>query len=188
MQGSLGRAGSMFMWTFVVSALINITSDAAATKLNIYISAVILLVIILIGVFFDVIGTAATASTEPSLNAMAAKRIFGATQALWLIQRADSVANFCNDFVGDICGTVSGAVGATLIIKIISLYELKDAMIVSACGVAVVSALTVGAKAMGKTLAMESCDKIMLGVGKIVGFFEKVTHLNITKSGKRKKN
>ena len=43
-------------------------------------------------------------------------------------------------------------------------------------------------EAMGKTLAMESCDKIMLGVGKIVGFFEKVTHLNITKSGKRKKN
>ena len=33
-------------------------------------------------------------------------------------------------------------------------------MIVSACGVAVVSALTVGAKAMGKTLAMESCDTV----------------------------
>ena len=51
-------------------------------------------------------------ANESSFHAMAAKQVPAASQAIKLVKNADKVANFCNDLVGDIAGTLSGAIGA----------------------------------------------------------------------------
>ena len=76
--------------------------------------------IILVGILFDIIGTAVAAAEESALNAKAAKKVPGAREGVYLIKNADKVANFCNDVIGDICGTVSGAIGAALVFQVLA--------------------------------------------------------------------
>ena len=181
------RIVSVFFWTFVISGAVNYFSEKAGAHSAIVTSLVLLFLVISIGIIFDIIGTAATAATNASLNAMAAKRIKGSTQALWLTKRADSVANFCNDFVGDICGTLSGAIGVSLMIKVISMYDVVNAALLSAAGVALVSAITVGGKALGKGVAVNWSEGVLIIVGKIILFIEDVLKINLTKPKKHKK-
>ena len=69
-----------------------------------YVSAtLILLLFILLGIMFDIIGVAVTAANPKPFNSMAAHRVKGAKEALYLIRNAEKVASFCNDVVGDIC-------------------------------------------------------------------------------------
>ena len=73
-----------------------------------------LMCVVLIGVFFDIIGTAVSVCGQTHLNAKASKRIPGAKKALGLTRNASRVANICNDVIGDVCGTVSGGIGTAL--------------------------------------------------------------------------
>ena len=74
------------------------------------------------------IGTAVTAAELPPFNAKAAKKIYGARQAVKLIHNAGLVANFCGDVVGDISGTLSGAIGAGIAISLMKHFPLVDAI------------------------------------------------------------
>ncbi|NLC38001.1 MAG: hypothetical protein GX779_01885, partial [Clostridia bacterium] len=95
---------------FSQSLLAGITTTLSAFAL--------LIIIILIGIFFDIIGTAVTKASEKFLHAKAARRIFGAKTAIKLVRNAARVANFCNDVVGDISGTLSGAIGAAIVLNL----------------------------------------------------------------------
>ena len=61
---------------------------------------------------FDIIGVAVTAAREEPFHAMAVDRVSGAQQAIRLVRHADKVATFTNDMIGDVAGTLSGAVAA----------------------------------------------------------------------------
>src|SRR5690554_1632429 len=74
-------------------------------------SLVTLIVIIIIGVVFDIIGIAVTAASEVPFLSMASKKKRGAINAVRLIRKADQVSSFCNDVVGDICSIISGSAG-----------------------------------------------------------------------------
>ena len=43
----------------------------------------------------------------------------GAKEAVLLAKNADKVASFCNDVLGDISGTFSGAIGAAIVVRLI---------------------------------------------------------------------
>ena len=75
--------------------------------------AFVVLVIIITGVVFDVIGIAVTAADETPFNSMASKKI-RARQSLAAAERPQ-VSSFCNDVVGDICGVVSGVAGTSIV-------------------------------------------------------------------------
>ena len=49
---------------------------------------------------------------------MAAHKVRGAREAVWMVRNAEKVSSICNDVVGDICGIISGATGALIVTHI----------------------------------------------------------------------
>jgi Mg2+/Co2+ transporter CorB len=159
--------------TLVVSIFLGISSRLFLTQLSLFLGCLVLLLIITIGIIFDIVGTAVTAAQERPFHAMAAKRVNGAKQAISLVRNADKVANFCNDMVGDICGTISGAVGAAIVFSVVARNQKLSEPILSASVVALVSALTDAGKAAGKGFALEKSENVIFFVGQVLAWFEK---------------
>lgn len=153
--------------TFTISVVI---SYFFQFSFDIWVSIIILLIVILTGILFDIIGTAVTAATEVPFHAMGADKVRGARETIYLIRHADQVANFCNDVVGDIAGTMSGALSASIILNIAQkgLENYQD--VISAAGIALIAACTVGGKSFGKSLAIGQANEIIFGVGKLLSW------------------
>src|SRR5690554_1680997 len=109
---------SLILITFFLSVVLNFGSNSVLSFLPLTLSFMLLLFVILIGVLFDIIGVAATAGNEAPFHAMASNKVSGAKQAIWLVRNADGVSTFCNDLVGDVAGTLSGAIGVAVIFRI----------------------------------------------------------------------
>ena len=142
-----------------------------------YVMAFILLfVFILLGIVFDLIGVAVTAADMAPLHAMAAHREKGAAEAVKMIRNAEKVSSFCNDVVGDISSIVSGSTAAIITARLIVDFNTENLLIQLSIS-AFVTALTIGGKAVGKTMALNSSTYIVLRVGKLMnflsGFFRK---------------
>src|SRR5690625_1981695 len=97
--------------TFVLAAIFSIISTSALSNVSWMLGLVIVLLIVLIGIVFDMLGTASTAAKKAPINAMAAEKVMGAREAFVIVKNADKFASFCNDVVGDISGIVSGKIG-----------------------------------------------------------------------------
>ncbi|NLJ80372.1 MAG: hypothetical protein GX335_05045 [Firmicutes bacterium] len=158
--------------TFVLSILLNLSSNSLLAFLPLAPSLVLLLFIILIGVLFDVIGVAATASDESPLHAMASNRIVGAKQAIWLVRHADGVSTFCNDLVGDVAGTLSGAIGVSLIFQLSPPSLGLEETLTTTFIVALVAAFTVGGKSLGKSFAISNSTSVLIAVGRVLRSLE----------------
>ena len=104
--------------SFLLSVLMSYTSKRALESVGNIIAFVILLVFISIGILFDIIGVASTVATEKRFHSMAARRVNGAKQAIWIVRNAEKVGSFCNDVVGDISGIISGATSAVIITRL----------------------------------------------------------------------
>lgn len=165
--------------TFIVSTVIGITSRLFLSKLGFVLSLSVLLLIIGAGIIFDIVGTAVTAAQEKPFHAMAAKRIAGAQHSLKMIRNADRVANFCNDMVGDVCGTLSGAVGAGIVFSLIAKDPGINESLMTTLSVALVAALTVAGKAAGKGFAINKADDVIFKAGRILSFIERYLHITL---------
>ena len=162
---------TIFFVTIFVSGTISFASDAIMAGSTMLVAFIILLAIVLIGIFFDVVGVAVTSADEKPFHSMAARKVPGAQEAIRLLRNAERVSSICNDVVGDICGVVSGSASATIAAQIIKNFELSWAHLVPLLMSALVAGLTVGGKAIGKTFAMGSCTAIVHSVGKIIWAF-----------------
>ena len=87
---------------FFISLFFSFVSGLLMPKVNIVIGIIILLCFISLGIVFDMIGVAVTASNEEPLHAMNSKKIKGAKKAVNFKKNADKVSSFCNDVIGDI--------------------------------------------------------------------------------------
>lgn len=133
----------------------------------------LLVIVIFTGVFFDIIGVAATAAREAPLHARAAKKVRGARQAIYLVRNADRVASFSNDVVGDICGTLSGAIGAVIVQRLIARgWSVSNEIVLATIMTAAIAGVTVGGKAWGKGLAIEWCHDIIEYIGRAIDWLE----------------
>ena len=103
---------------------------------------------------------------------MAAKKIRGSKTAIKLIQNAEKVSAFCNDVIGDVCGIISGSVGV-LISAIISKETGINNSIVTLVLTALIAALTIGGKAMGKSYAINKSDVIIFKFAKLISIFRR---------------
>lgn len=167
----------VFILAFGLSVFFSFTAEILMKKLSIFISFVVLLIIIAIGVLFDIIGIAVTSANEVPFHAMAADKVPGGKEAVKLIKNADIVSNFCNDVVGDICGIISGAAGATIILKILILSNNQNGIMFSILMTGFISTLTIGGKALGKTVAIKSSKTVVNSVAIILSTLKK--HFNI---------
>lgn len=181
---------SITIWTFLLAIVFSLITENLTTNLGFISSLIILLLIILIGIFFDIIGIAVTRAEEKPFHSMASKRINEAKIAIKLVRNADKVSNFCNDVIGDISGIISGAVGANLIYKLSRFYDLKTLGVLSILITALTASLTVGGKAMGKSIALMYYEKIIYKLAEFLNFFEKNFNLVIfnKKKDKKRKN
>lgn len=164
-------------WTFFLSALLNFSSICALSQLGLFQSVLVLLAIVLTGIVFDLIGTAAAAAKDEPFAAMASKRVRGAREALRVVHAADAVASFCNDVVGDICGTLSGAVVATIVFQIASNLRQVTLDAANTVLLAFTAAMTVGGKAWGKGIAIHNYVPVLMFVGKLMYFVETTLRL-----------
>jgi CBS domain containing-hemolysin-like protein len=159
---------------FALSILLNLGSNSLMAAFPLYVSLMLLAIVILLGIIFDVIGVAAAAGRETPLHAMASNRVRGARQGIWLVRHADKVSVFCNDVVGDIGGTLSGAIGASIVFQLVSSGFPLTETVLSTLMIAVVAALTVGGKAMAKSFAISHSVEILLLAGKLLYALEKI--------------
>lgn len=161
------------LYTIIISGTASLLSESTLPNVNAFLALIILVLIIFLGVIFDIIGTAVTAANEIPFHAMAAKKIKEAKVAVKMIRNASKVSNFCNDVVGDVCGIISGSVGVVIVAKILAVYQGGTEIIIAAGFSAMIAGATVGGKAIGKKFAITNSNKILYIVAKIVYFIKR---------------
>lgn len=182
----------IFSLTFVMGCLLSVASTVLLENAGWGIGMMVVFAIVLIGIMFDMLGIASAAAVETPFHAMAAERVGGSRQAIHIVRNADRFSNFCNDVVGDICSVIGGAASAVVVLKLIeaSVYADNPTVytVVNVLFTAFVSGLTVGGKALGKSMAIENATEIILLIGKLFHLME--TRLGIRlirRKGKSKK-
>ena len=105
---------TVFFVAVVISSTISFFSSTVLEGAGLVEAFLVLLLIVALGIVFDIIGVAVMSAEEKPFHAMAAKKVPGAAEALHLLRNAEKVSSFCNDVVGDICGVVSGSASALL--------------------------------------------------------------------------
>ncbi len=163
-------AAKLFGLTFVISVTLSFISERMLSSLGYIVSFLVLLTFIAFGIIFDIIGVAVTSAEERPFHSMASHKAHGAIESLMLLRNAEKVSSFCNDVVGDVCGIISGATGAVIVVSLVrdfSMHGTVTSLLVSG----VVAALTVGGKAFGKGFAMRYNTRIVFAAGRILHFF-----------------
>ena len=161
----------VFLLTFILAITFSAITSLLTNTFSNIVLLIILLVVIFIGILFDMIGVAILTSNEATFHAMAAKKINGAKESIALIKNAVKVSSVCNDVIGDVCGIISGGLAAVLTLSLCDYFDFSNT-ITSMVVTSTVSSLTVGGKAVFKTIATKKCDQITKIVGKTVHFFK----------------
>lgn len=173
--------------TFVLSIVFNLGSSSLLGIVPLVFSFGLLFFIVLIGIVFDVVGVAAAAGKESPFHAMAANRIAGAKQAIWMLRNADKVATYASDVVGDIAGTLSGAIGAAIVFRILITQPSWNETFLTTLTIAMVAAITVGGKAFGKTVAISKSTEILYIAGRVLHMLEPLgLHLERPSQGRNR--
>lgn len=171
-SGETRRILGVLISTFILAVVFSLLSDSVLRTTTVLLATLVLVAIVLIGILADIVGLAAAAADPAPLNAMAAKKTPGARQALRLIRNAPRVATVFNDLIGDISGTVSGAAAASIVFSVVDGRAAVDVGLATVLMVSVVAAVTVGGKAIGKSVAIDRADRIMLQVGRFAWWVE----------------
>ena len=164
--------------TFIISALLQMIQSGLMTRVNLVMAFIILSIFIGIGILFDIVGVAVTSANETPFHSLSSQKVRGAKEAVRLIRNADKVGSFCNDVIGDIAGIISGSATTAIVGMLIVLGGTKYEFVLGIVLTAVVAALTIGGKAIGKRFAIEKSNDIVFTVGKIVSFFAPVKEKN----------
>lgn len=168
---------TIFIVTILISGTISFVSDRIMESSTMPVAFLILFVIVLVGIIFDIIGVAVTSADEKPFHSMAARKVPGGLEAIRLLRNAERVSSICNDVVGDICGVISGSASATIAAQVLQKFDFSWPQLITLLMSALVAGLTVGGKAVGKTFAINSCTKIVSGVGSIIYFIGHIPQL-----------
>lgn len=176
-----------FILTFALAMVFGGVSNVVIEKMNLIMAIIILVLVIALGIIFDMIGMAIATCEEAPFHAKAAKKHSGAKEVLRLLKAKDRATNISNDLIGDICGIVSGSAGALIAIKLSTLLNI-DVVIVSLVLSAFVAMITVGGKAIGKGISMNNAENIMYMVGAVIHLVAPVKDTQKKKKEKTKKD
>lgn len=160
----------IMLFSFVMSVFFLAVSELIFQNASNFVAFIIVFIIVLIGIVFDIIGIAITAADETPFHAMASRKYFGVKRSLKLIRNANKVSSFCNDVVGDICGIISGTAGALIVVRIAQGKSVMQSVLYGLVVSGTIAAVTVGGKAMGKTIAISNSNYIAYRVGVVLEF------------------
>lgn len=155
---------------FLISMLFSFLSESIISNVGAVVSVLLLIIVILIGVMFDMIGISVTVADIKTFNSMATKRVKGASLAVKFIKNAEKLSSFCNDVIGDICGIISGALASSISVILVNKFNL-NLLATTLATTGVVAALTIGGKALGKGFAINKSNVILYHFSKVVSVF-----------------
>ena len=160
--------------TLALSAFFSFFTEIVSTKSNLVIAFLICILLIVISIIFDGIGVAATNCDIKPLTAMAARRVPGSKRAIRLVQNSEKVSSICCDVIGDICGVISGACSAAIVLRIIAYSGAEDyRLLISIIASALIAALTVGGKAIGKIIAIRNSKELIMLTARLLSIFDR---------------
>ena len=164
---------TVFFVAVVISSTISFFSSTVLEGAGLVEAFLVLLLIVALGIVFDIIGVAVMSAEEKPFHAMAAKKVPGAAEALHLLRNAEKVSSFCNDVVGDICGVVSGSASAVV--------AVRAQLIMSA----LVSGVTIAGKACGKNIATGKATQIVHTTSKLIYYIKSLFTGKLPKKKKK---
>lgn len=157
----------VFLLAVALSAVLSFCSGAALEGAGLAVALIVLAAFIALGIVFDMIGVAVTAADPRPFHSMAAHKEKGGREAIRLLNNANRVSSVCNDVVGDICGIVSGCTAAVIVTRLQQEFSTTNVLI--SIGVtALISGLTIGGKAVCKSIAINECTKVVYRVARIM--------------------
>ena len=155
---------------FVISFGLSFVANSTIPNLSLVFGIIITLLFIFIGILFDIVGVSVTSADEAVFHSMASRKVKGATTAVRFKKSADKTSSFCCDVIGDICGVISGAAGTTICAILVNKYN-TDLLLTGLIITAIISSLTIGGKAIGKSFAINKSDIILYEFSKLVSNF-----------------
>lgn len=156
--------------SFAISFSLSFVSEMTVPKFNLFVGILVTLLFIMLGILFDIIGVCVTAADEKVFHSMNSRKVKGADIAVVFKKNCDKVSSFCCDVIGDICGVISGTTAITIAL-LISKSINTNLLLTTLCVTGIISALTIGGKAIGKSFAINKCDIILYEFSKFVSIF-----------------
>jgi hypothetical protein len=150
--------------TFFTSLVFSLISNILSENMDVISATLVVVTIILIGIMFDMLGVAVATADETPFHSMASSKVRGSKESLFIIRRAGIFSTIFNDVIGDVAGIVSGAATAGIVAKLILTYNVNG-LVASIILSSMVAALTVGGKAIAKTIAMNNSNEIVYKIG-----------------------
>ena len=155
---------------FVISFVFSFSSEIIIPNVNTIIGIILVLLFIVIGILFDMIGIAVTSADIKPFNSMSSRKVKEAKIAVKMIQNADKVSSFCNDVIGDVCGIISGSAGSIIALSLSNLLSTHR-FITTLFVTSLIAALTIGGKALGKSYAINKNNTILFKFAKFISHF-----------------
>ncbi len=158
--------------SLVISILFSLLCETLMPNVNIIIGIIIMFLFIFLGILFDILGVSVTTADIAQYHSMSAKKIKGARMAVKLKQNTSKVSSIFCDVIGDICGIVSGSAGVYIALKlsnVLSINPLLSSLFITG----IISAITIGGKAIGKGFAINNSTMILYNFCKIFSCFSK---------------
>ena len=159
---------TVFIVSIAISAILSLICNELIGHMATILQFVVLLLIIFIGIIFDIIGLAVATADEKQFHSMAARKIKEGKIAVAMIRNADKMSSVCNDVVGDICGIVSGATAASIAMRVFT--DPSVSFFGNLLVTALVSGMTIGGKAIGKYFGMNYSEDILYVIAKFAKF------------------
>ncbi|MBQ7884910.1 MAG: hypothetical protein IJ318_02295 [Clostridia bacterium] len=164
----------IFVMAVALSLSFSLLSEFVMGSTGVIIAVIIIILFVGLAIITDMIGVAVTACSKEPFIAMCSKKVRGAKEGLMLVRNADKVSSLCADVVGDVCGILSGAAGASIVAKItVNLQNASLAILIASLITALIAGVTIFGKALGKRKAIDNCNSIVLRVGKLLSLFIK---------------
>ena len=163
----------ILLLSFTISFSLSFISETTLPNINIVPGIIIVILFILLGILFDMIGVAVTVADEKIFHSMNSRKVKGADVAVLFKKNSDKVASFCNDVIGDIAGVITGAAGITISIKLSQVLNI-NVFIITLITTAIIASFTISGKALGKSYAINKSDLILFKFSKFISNFYKI--------------
>ena len=156
---------------FIISIIMTLFSKMTLENVGLVIAILITLLFIILGIIFDIIGVAVTSGDEVAFHSMSSRKVKCGRIGVKLLKNTEKVSSICCDVVGDVCGIISGTSGVVIVALIINMTDYNE-LLVSLIVTGIISALTIGGKALGKGFAINKSKEIVTLVSRMLSIFE----------------
>lgn len=157
------------IFTFFGAVICSFISQITTSKSDITVSIMLLSFMILISIIFDGIGLSVASCSQEDIKKYAryAKQY---DIAKFLLKNAEKVNNICADVIGDMCGILSGACGASIVLQL-TMSSQSGGHWITIIVSSVIAAITVGGKASLKKVAVKNSAEFVFMSARIIGIF-----------------